>query len=64
MTDKRINQESDRSNMEKKSGRLGHWGGADDRSAEVLSETAVRRSREPFDENLTEAEASKRIEEL
>jgi hypothetical protein len=64
MTDKRINQESDRSNMEKDPD---DWvtgeepmTGAQKSYLKTLSEEAG----EPFDETLTKAEASKRIEEL
>ena len=64
MTDKRTQQEADRSNMEKDPDR---WvtgdepmTGAQRSYLKTLSEEA----HEPFDENLTKAEASKRIEEL
>jgi len=64
MTDKRTQQQADRSNMEKDPA---DWvtgdepmTGAQRSYLKTLSEEA----HEPFDENLTKAEASRRIEEL
>jgi hypothetical protein len=64
MTDKRTQQEAEKSNMEKDPDQ---WvtgdepmTGAQRSYLKTLSEEA----HEPFDENLTKAEASKRIEEL
>jgi hypothetical protein len=64
MTDKRLNEEADDSNMKKDPD---DWvtgeeamTGAQKSYLKTLSEEA----REPFDENLTKAEASKRIDEL
>jgi Protein of unknown function (DUF3072) len=64
MTDKRTQEEADKSNMEKDPDQ---WvtgdepmTGAQRSYLKTLSEEA----HEPFDENLTKAEASKRIEEL
>ena len=64
MTDKRTQQDTDKSNMEKDPDQ---WvtgdepmTGAQRSYLKTLSEEA----HEPFDENLTKAEASKRIEEL
>jgi hypothetical protein len=64
MTDKRTQQEADNSNMSKDPDQ---WvtgdepmTGAQKSYLKTLSEEA----KEPFDENLTKAEASKRIEEL
>ena len=64
MTDKRTQQDADKSNMEKDPD---EWvtgnepmTGAQRSYLKTLSEEA----HEPFDENLTKAEASKRIEEL
>jgi hypothetical protein len=64
MTDKRTQQEAEKSNMEKDPEQ---WvtgdepmTGAQRSYLKTLSEEA----HEPFDENLTKAEASKRIEEL
>jgi Protein of unknown function (DUF3072) len=64
MTDKRTQQDAEKSNMEKDPD---EWvtgdepmTGAQRSYLKTLSEEA----HEPFDENLTKAEASKRIEEL
>jgi hypothetical protein len=64
MTDKRVNSEADEGNMKKDPE---DWvtgeepmTGAQKSYLKTLSEEA----REPFDENLTKAEASKRIDEL
>ena len=64
MTDKRVNEHADESNMQKDPD---DWvtgdepmTGAQKSYLKTLSEEA----REPFDETLTKAQASKRIEEL
>ena len=64
MTDKRIQQESDESNMIKDPD---NWTTGDEPMTGAQSsylKTLSEEAKEDFDENLTKAEASKRIEEL
>ncbi len=64
MTDKRIQQESDESNMIKDPDK---WTTGDEPMTGAQSsylKTLSEEAKEDFDENLTKAEASKRIEEL
>jgi hypothetical protein len=64
MIDKRTQQEADQSNMEKD---LDQWVTGDEPmtgAQRAYLKTLSEEAHEPFDENLTKAEASKRIEEL
>ena len=63
MTDKRTQQDAENSNMAKDPD---EWvtANTDDGSAALILEDAFGGSPQSFDDNLTKAEASKRIEEL
>ena len=64
MTDKRTQQDAEKSNMEKEPD---EWVTGDEPmtgAQRSYLKTLSEQAHEPFDENLTKAEASKRIEEL
>jgi hypothetical protein len=64
MTDKRINDEAEQSNMQKEPD---DWVTGDEPmtgAQKSYLKTLCEEAREPFDERLTKAQASKRIEEL
>jgi hypothetical protein len=64
MTDKRTQQEADNSNMSKDPD---EWVTGDEPmtgAQKSYLKTLTEEANEPFDDNLTKAEASKRIEEL
>lgn len=64
MTDKRINDEADQGNMQKEPD---DWVTGDEPmtgAQKSYLKTLCEEAKEPFDERLTKAEASKRIDEL
>ena len=64
MTDKRINDEAEQSNMQKEPD---DWVTGDEPmtgAQKSYLKTLCEEAREPFDERLTKAQASKRIDEL
>jgi len=64
MTDKRISEQADRSNMRK---RPDDWVSGDEPmtgAQKSYLKTLCEEAKQPFDENLTKAQASRRIDEL
>jgi Protein of unknown function (DUF3072) len=64
MTDKRISEQADQSNMRK---RPDDWVSGDEPmtgAQRSYLKTLCEEAKQPFDENLTKAQASKRIDEL
>ena len=64
MTDKRTSEQADQSNLRK---RPGDWVIADEPmtgAQRSYLKTLCEEARQPFDENLTKAQASRRIDEL
>ena len=64
MTDKRINEQADQSNMRKNPD---DWVSGDEPmtgAQKSYLKTLCEEAKQPFDDNLTKAQASKRIDEL